>query len=411
MYGWEDTTPFETVLKATRQRALNRQNLDVDRIKDLGIEYSDTHPQLPNGGYVATKLKDSKGRAMALNESAIAGAMKLLGAKRNFFAGFEDRDALPKMLINKLDNPARQGEHTFKVRTGWTSDEGRFAEVITAILPGSYQIRDANVQLQQFAEMVHENLGPIRGVQVSETGYGDALAYRMIVGNNIMKGTREDAGQHMMFSLRMSENGLFDDEAALGLYRLICANGAMGWDTASIATWSHKTELTDYTNKAGKTITATSRFQQLWSPIFDNMAQAKLEHPAADYLHMMKTRQMITDRHYQMADSHAKSGMEPTDTHYDLYNLLTRGAQDLPSLLQRYQAERKTLKLFTEDGGFVPALDKARIKMEQKEAEAVAAQGNPDPEIPVDPVLADQPGDHRIHRGHFAKQIRAALGN
>lgn len=365
-YGWGDLKNFDDVLAATRVRAQNRRNFDVERISDLGIEYVDQgkHPRLPEGGFVASKLKDAKGNAMVVGPGAIRGACKLMDVKPNFFNGFEDRNAFPKALANKLDNPNRSGrDRTFKIRTGF-ADNG-IDEQLAAILPGSYQIRDANEQLSHFAQVVFENLGPIKGVEVAEQGFGDIVSYRMVIGENIQRGQRDEEGQFMMFCLRMSETGLVNDEAALGLYRLICKNGAMGWDEAAVASWSHKTPLEDYLNKAGSTVRMATHFGQAWGKIFGDMEQAKLPAPAADCLHAMKASKMITGQHFDMADLHAKSGMEASNTQYDLYNLLTRGAQDLPNIQQRQSAERTTLEIFTKDGGFLQRLDDAAKRAEQ----------------------------------------------
>jgi hypothetical protein len=342
-------------------RATSRNNETLDRISDLGIEYIDEsakHPHLPEGGYVARNMHDKNGNSLPLAPSAITGACRMLGTKFKMFAGCEDRDAFPKLLRNNLDNPNRGGDHTFKVRTGFA--ENGIDEVVKAILPGSYEYRDANVQLANFASLCTENIGPIRGVEVEEHGFGDSLMYRFIMGNNIMPKQGDLKGQFVAFCLHMSEHGLFPDTAQLGLWRLICKNGAMGFDNATIATWTHRSDMMDYMNKAGRTIQAAGGIADIWSGTFGRMSETKLDRPAADMLFDMRARGLITESHWDAADAHQKSGMEPEETQYDLFNVLTRAAQDLPGMRQRQGAERRVLKIFTEGDGVSAALAKAR---------------------------------------------------
>ncbi len=401
-YGWKDLTPINQVIEKTRQRAKNHPTWDIDQIAEMGIEYTDSHPHLKsgNGGYIAKQVLDSKKVPMLLSESAIRGACRLIGAKPSFFEDAEDRNALPKFLKNKLDNPNRSGEHAFKFRTGYATDENEngFYEVVDAILPGSYQVRDAHEQLAGFAELIHENLGPIKGVMVDERGFGEMLSYRMVVGDNIMPNVKDEAtGQFLAFNLRMSETGAISDETALGLYRLVCQNGALSFDGRQIGKWSHKTPLSDYLNKAGGSIHAASGMASTWGKIFAEMNEATLKHPAADYLEMMRARQLITKAHHGMAENHAKSGLEPVSTHYDLFNLLTRGAQDLSHPTQRHKAERETLRMFTSGGGFIESLDKARMNVERKEARINAGLVNP-----------DAPGSSG-KKSSFASRLKAAI--
>jgi hypothetical protein len=391
MYGWKDLTSLDEVLAKTRQRAQNRQNFTVDRISDLKIDWKATHPKAPNGGYFA----NINGKEMPLGGQAVRGACKLIKSKPDFFNQFDDKMAFPKALINCLDAPGRRNAQGFKVRTGY-ADDG-LTEQVAAILPGNYEIRDAHEQLAYFAQVVYENLGPIKGIQVMEQGYGDVVAYRAVIGENIMPGTKDEAGQFMMFCLKMSETGAISDETALGLYRLICRNGAMGWDQATLGEWTHRTPVDEYLNKTGSTIRLATHFASAWGKIFQDLQKATLPGPMADMLHAMKSSKMITTEHYDMAEIHAKSGTEPDQTQYDLYNILTRGAQDLPNINQRQSAERKTLKVFTESGGVMEHLEKARKRAE------LAAQGPRQ-------GLIGAPG-HERPQPAFAKQLRGMLGN
>lgn len=348
---------LQDAIEKSRNRSLYRRNFTVERVGDLGIEWVDKgqHSLLPNGGYIASKLKDQKGTPLALSKSAMKTACRLIGANTTFFDGFSDKNAFAKILQNKLDKG--KSKKTFKIRTGLAN--GRYQEVLDAILPGKYKINDVNQQLSYLASIIRENLGFVNGVHISEEGFGESISYRLIIGENIVKSQDDHKGQFLSLNLKMSEIGLFNDEVTLGLYRMICKNGAWGWDTSLVAKWNHTTNMDKYLETISGTVYKSQHIAKIWSEVFNLMSKTRLDRHASDYLFEMNNNGLISVQHYDYCNDQIKIG-HPQETQYDLFNILTRAAQELPTIALRQSAERKALKIFTGGRGINGALEDAR---------------------------------------------------
>lgn len=342
---------FDKVMDRLDFRAKNRVNLDVDWVSDLQIHYAEQDSSKSKSGYYA-KID---GKDMLLTSGAIKTACRLVKiSDPTFFNQFEDRDEFPRVLRKGIDEGKRKRKGVLVRHNGLE---------VTSILAPDYKIKDANELLADFIGPLKENLGEPVGVYSLEQGNGDICDYRIVMGDNLVPELNPEHGQFLMFMLTTSENGLCDTRSILGSYRNICQNSAIREQT--LCKWDHKSLPNKFYSKTASTIQQIGFYTDRFSQVFQALVKAKLDVPAVDLVSELKRSKLITKGHAEMA---LMAAGEPTEdgreheTYYDLFNVLTRGARNLPSILNREQAEQSTLELFSEPGGIQEQLRIAHEK-------------------------------------------------
>lgn len=334
----------ETVLADAKYRHDHRVTLEYSNVTELGIRWHDQGPDKSESGYYA-KID---GRELRMSDGAMKTACRLIKTEPKFFNQFPDHDAFPKTFRHILDNPGRNESGVILRHDGLQ---------VNCILPRSYQVRDANELLGDFVGSLNENLGDIKGISVVDEGFGDHTRYYVVMGNNLMPEIDDSLGQYMMFMLSMSETGLQPARTALGLYRTICTNSAVRQQTLS--KWNHEGSIGKFYDSTNETIRMTGYLQSQFSKVFGELLKIPLEHDATELLKAMKTAKAISRDHHQLASTYVLTPTEDgrsVETQYDLFNVLTRAAQDLPSLRQREDAEQGAMALFTAEGGLFEEL-------------------------------------------------------
>lgn len=360
--------PVNDVLERLEMRAKGFENLDVSRVSDLGIHWSDQDTQHSESGWYA-KIN---GRDMILSQQAVRTGSKLIGqADSRHWLKYPDRNAFPTALAHILENEATNGSRREPKRLVVRHDGIK----VRAMLPFSYKIRDSYNLLADFIEMITENVGEVQGVSVIEADDfdphaepGDITSCRVVVGSNIMPSLQPQFGQYMMFLMANSETGAMNAVTGLGLFRTTCLNSAIR--NQIMCSWGHKGGLEEFYDATAERIQQIGYYQDQYANIFGELLSSKLEVPSRDLLHGFHSEKLITTGHFDAAEMYVDAPTEdgrPVETQYDLFNALTRAAQDLPTYAQRQQAEATTLHLFTEPGGIFErlrnaALDRARGK-------------------------------------------------
>jgi hypothetical protein len=140
----------------------------------------------------------------------------------------------------------------------------------------------------------------------------------------------------------------------LGLFRTICTNSSV--HAPLLNKWNNNIEgLEKFFQLTGKRIEQITYYQDNLGRIMSDMARAQLVLPVDEILSMMSTKRLITGAHSQAAGFLSMNKTEDgraIETQYDLFNLLTNAAQDLP-FHARQNAEATTMELFTGKGGFL----------------------------------------------------------
>lgn len=359
-HGRAKVQPLQDVLEIAATRAKGYENLDVDRISDLKIGWHDTDASHRDSGWYA-KVGS---RDLILSDQAVRSASKLIGQHDpRHWKLYPDRNAFPTALAHILDNSATSGNRKNPKRLLVRHDGIK----IRAILPFTYKIRDAAEMLGNFADQINRSVGEIQGVSVLEDGEpGDLCSYRIVMNQNIMPSLRAEFGQFMMFLLAVSETGWSfaagaDAATSLGLFCTSCTNSAI---RASLTSkWNHRTKTQDkFFGDSTERIRTTGYYQNKYTRIFNELLNAKLDVSPPDLLKAFHGEKLITSGHYDAAELYVREKTEDgrrVETQYDLFNVLTRSAQDLPSLTQRQTAETRTLHLFTESGGIFERLRNA----------------------------------------------------
>jgi hypothetical protein len=346
---------LEKVQDRLAYRSAHKENIDVDQIRDLNIEWHDQGPSKSKAGYYARiGQKD-----LRLSDGAMKTACRLLKTEPKYFSQFEDRAEFPRALVKGIDEGKRKNKGVL-VRTNGLE--------VTSILSRDYKIRDAATLLNDFLEPLKDNMGDVKGVYALEQGDGDICSYRVVMGANLLPSIDAKLGQYLMFVLSTSENGIVPTKSTLGLYRTICTNSAIRQQ--ELCQWDHKTEFGRFYDDTASTIRTSGYFQNAYSRIFSDLIDAKLEVPALDLVSAFSEGDLLTSNHADLARLYVMAPTEDgrgCENQYDLFNALTRAARDLPSIQARELAESKTLKLFTDAGGIREALRLAADKASRRE--------------------------------------------
>jgi hypothetical protein len=341
----------QEILAHTRYRADHRETLQVESAADLGIHYQD-RGNGTSGFYAAVPVTNADGsvrmKELPLSHGAVMTACWTMPGRPSIetFAAADDPSAFPKFFQNVMDSQKRK-QHGMLVRHDGLQ--------INAVLPPNYVVKDSADLLEEFIPALRDNVGDIVGVLGLEQGYGDIASYRIVMGNNIMQGIEPDKGQYLMFNINTSETGLIDTKTSLGLYRTFCTNSAIR--TQTLSRWDHRTPFSPFYDKSARVIRESGYLQESYSKIFAELLGTPLPFPALDLIHAFRREQLITRGHAEVALIHAESSA--SETQYDLFNIMTRSAQDLPTISARELAEEASMKLFTEPGGVLAALQRA----------------------------------------------------
>lgn len=352
--------PLSLVLEKASIRSGGFDNLELDRISDLKIEWKDSDPGHSNSGWYA-KVGT---RDMILSDQAIRSASTLIGHRdHRVWMKYPDRNAFPQTLTHILDNPEVNGQRKTPKRLLVRHDGIK----VRAILPHNYVIRDAAELLESFSDHISKNFGEIQGVSVLDGGEpGDLASYRFVIGQNIVPSMKDELGQYMMFLLGISETGARfpgggDAITSLGTFRTICTNSAVR--ESLTCRWDHKSKgLSKFMEDTVERIRTIGYYQDGLAKVFKELAESKLEVSPSDLLSAFQSERLITSGHYDSAQMYLREKTEDgrdVETQYDLFNTLTRAAHDLDSLSQRQSAETRTLHLFTEKGGIFERLRNA----------------------------------------------------
>lgn len=337
--------PVSVVLDHLKTRASQREDFLVRSVADLAIHWKDEGPKAGKPHYVASV----DGKELPLAGSAEKTACRLIKTTPKYFRQFADKSAFPQSLRNVLDNPAKPSGGVLVRHDGME---------IKAILPADYQIRDAYTMLDEIIPTLERQVGKIQGIQKIESGWGDRLSYRMVMNRNIMPSIG-DRGQYLMLALGMSEHGLADTRLNAGLFRTLCVNSAV---RTQGATWDHKASLSTFLNRTSDLIDYTGEYQGQFTQVFEALLKTYLEFEPANILKVMKDERLISRDHFTQARQFAEMNTEDgraCETQYDLFNALTRAAQDMPTMQAREQAETATMEAFTHPGGLFERIRQA----------------------------------------------------
>jgi len=359
-HGRHHVRPVEDVLNRLKIRRDGYVNVDIEKVSQLGIRWMEKDNDHRDSGWYA-KID---GRDLKLSNQAVNSVSKMVKVTdMRYWNQFADKNAFPKTLSHILENtPSQSSVDRAEPKRLMIRHDGI---QVRAILPYEYKVKDAYDLLSDFLTMVSESMGKINGVSSLETGdSGDINSYRVVVGTNIVPALKADMGQYMMFMLACSETGAnvyggSSAATALGLFRTSCTNSAIR--ETQVVKWNHRSNGLDrFITETGEKLRHTGYYQDQYASIFGELLKEKLgEANPRDLLHAMRSMSLISTAHSEACERYVDAPTEdgrPVETQYDMFNVMTRGAQDLSSLAQRQQAESRALNMFTSPGGIYKML-------------------------------------------------------
>lgn len=352
--------PVDSIMNHVEARASNRETIELESASELGLHYREASRENPRGGFwgrVPVIMADGNQKMcdLPLSDVAVKTGAKLIESTPKFFAQGNDPDFFPKTFNHIMDSSQRK-VHGMLVRHNKLE--------INSILPSNYVIKDAVDLLREFVPALQENVGQIIGILGVEDGLegGNHCSYRIVLGNNIMPSLDDTHGQYMMFNINTSESGLHDTKTSLGLYRTTCTNSAIRVQNQS--RFDHHSPFSPFYDKTARAIQEIGYLTDSYSKIFEGLLLEKLPFPAGDLVDAFKREQLISIKHGEFAEVYAES--EPANTQWDLFNILTRSAQDLPTIREREAGESSAMSIFTQPGGVLETLRKAETRKNRK---------------------------------------------
>lgn len=341
-------TSLPGIIDILRARKARRKDVLVDSAGDLNFRWIEGG-MLPEGFYMTVD-----GHDMMLTSGAEKTASYCI--KQNdprWFSRFMDTQYFPKSFRNYAH------KRGFVVRTDGHN--------VTAVLPDNYAISNTVDLLEgDFLPLLESSFGQIRGGQLMQEGDGDMDIVRIVCGDNCVPGMEDRFGQHLMFMLCCSENGLDSTTTSLGLWRDASGTGTVRKST--VARWGHKSSPDNFMKKTADVVLSMAFYHNQFSQVFGELVKLKM--PRSDYAEMefsdvvnlLHRCELITERHkkntLQYVNGLTEDGRR-METHYDLFCCLSRGAADILQSGPRLLAEQVTMELFTGAGGLNALLSKA----------------------------------------------------
>jgi hypothetical protein len=131
-----------------------------------------------------------------------------------------------------------------------------------------------------------------------------------------------------------------------------------------VTKWNHRSKGLDrFYEDSGERIQQIGYYQDQFASVFADLVNARLgEVSPREMLNAFHHEKLITSGHFDAAELYIDTQTEdgrPVETQYDMFNVLTLAAQDLPTLAQRHAAETRMMHLFTEKGGIFQRMREA----------------------------------------------------
>ena len=334
-------------------RKQSRKTIYPEHVMDLDIRWFDQDRSHEKDGWYA-KID---GTDMILDPNAVRTASKLIKSRSSYWQQFQDKNAFPASLRHILDNKKipKHAEGRVCVRHNGKS--------VNAILHPLYEVRDAYDMLQPMLEEAESSIGEVRGISVIESSSGDIFSYRIVVGQNFIPQVSAQYGQYSMILLYTSEVGACESGTGQGMFRTSCTNSSIL--RALMKTWNHLSDSEDFYSETHKNIRLCGYYQGQYAKIFGELLNTKLDVPGEDLLKALLEERLITSGHYDASAMYIDTPTEdgrPIQTQYDFFNVLTRGAQDIDSIVARQKAESVAMTLFTDPGGVFEQIRKAALE-------------------------------------------------
>lgn len=284
---------------------------------------------------------------MELSHGAVSSGCKMLHTSVQYFQNnFSDwekkfvRDFSAAMIHNQKGCYARTDCLTNGVKRR-----------VESFVSGNWFLRVGESDIVRgVAERLNAQYGDsIIGVQHIHEGHRNSV-YRFVFGETIM-GEENHVKMYPMVSLIHSPYGFSSTELSLGIYRVICENGALRRDfAAGVARWNQRSNPDSFFSKIRDAVDNAGDFAKSCKDHFHRMLDSKVsEHPLV-VLKCLRQAKAITQPHLETSIQFLAE--REVKTEYDMLNLLTDSAKTIHPLQHRQEAESNALRIGMSGGGF-----------------------------------------------------------
>jgi hypothetical protein len=171
--------------------------------------------------------------------------------------------------------------------------------------------------------------GPM-GIQVVQDAENESVDYRMLFGKSI--GPKGD-NVYGMLSIRASEFALTRNEASLGLYREICANGTLTCQNNQTVKWNHRGNKMSFASQMGELLSGAEGFLEQSGHLLTHAMKTKLSASVYYVLYAMERMEILKPRQVELIKESASENN--VNTVYDMWNLITDSAKNADLSVRR----------------------------------------------------------------------------
>lgn len=346
-------------------KADRREDILVDDARTLQIRWQDSQEGVSGHYYIepdpkrftqSDKLREwfRKHKRMPLNKLGFQTACKRINRSPKVFEKFENpHNRFLSEFHDWYRGASGRGLIVRTTSSGLKKDDGD--REIEAIVPSEFN-PISNYQLcASVLERIQQAHGDVlRGVQVLSSGENQSsLSYRILFGNPVLRESVSDPKKlsFVMLNFMGSEHGLGPTTMDLGLWRLICANGAMREDIDFChCSWGRKSDERSFFESINNMINMAGIYG---GSMTDKLAHLENEKLVADpfaILNALRSQNLLDAKHTESA--HRNIQVHEPKTNYDMFNSLTDAAKVHGDLRKRVRAESNSLMLAMQPRSF-----------------------------------------------------------
>ena len=342
------------LLETLERRDKDRQDYMILNPADHNFRFTRGNPDL---GTPDRLLMEFDGQDLELSNGAIASGCKMLKTSVSYFQdNFSDWQT---KFVRDFSSAMNHNQKGCFARTDCLSNGT--TRRIESFVSGNWQLRVGESDIVRgVAERLNAQYGDsILGVQHIHEGHRNSV-YRFVFGDTIM-GDDNNIKMYPMVSLLHSPYGFSNTELSLGIYRVICENGALRRDfSAGVARWNQRSNPESFFGKIRDAVDNAGDFAKTCKDHFYRMVDEKIGHHPLIVLRNLREAKAISQPHLETAIQFLAE--RDVSTEYDMLNLLTDSAKTVRPLQARQDAESNALRIAMTVGGFGGYANSSRVE-------------------------------------------------
>lgn len=332
------------LISTLEQRDRNRQDFMILNPSDHRLRYEEGNKEL---GIRDRMLMTFDGQDIEVSDSAISSGCRMLKTSSQYFRdNFTDWQ---KKWARDFSSALTHNGRGCYARTDCLSNG--ITRRIESFVSGNWELGvGESTIVRGITERLNAQYGDsIIGVQVVTERKRNSL-YRFVFGNTIM-GEERHTKMYPMINLLHSPYGFSNTELSLGIYRVICDNGALSRNfQAGTAKWNQRSNPDTFFSKINSSVDMAGDFAADCKKYFERMVEERLTNHPLITLNCLRQARAITTQHLETATMFLPE--REVKTEYDMLNLLTDSAKGIHPINRRQEAESNAFHVAMSKGGF-----------------------------------------------------------